>query len=394
MEIALIATEKLPVPPVRGGAIQIYLQSFSPLVAKKHHVTVFSVRDPDLPDEDQVDGVDHIHIDADHYVSGVAEHLKTGNFDLVHVCNRPAWIRTLCGAAPDSKFVLSVHNEMFAPEKISWAEGEACIRLVDQLTTVSDYIGETICERFPEARSKVETVNSGVDLDIFKPAWTDEGRVIRNNMRQQLDLEGKKVILFVGRLSKVKGPHILLEAIPEIVKSHPEAVVVFVGSKWFGENNVNKYVQFLYTLGALYPENVRFIKFVKPSDIHKLYTMSDVFVCTSQWQEPLARVHYEAMAAGLPIITTARGGNSEVINEGQNGFVIEQFEDAGQYVVKINQLLNDDTLRRRIGESGRAYAESRFGWEHVADHLQQIYERTAYGRGGDSLGRKASGTSG
>ncbi|HEU5140395.1 MAG TPA: glycosyltransferase family 4 protein [Bacillales bacterium] len=375
MKIALVATEKLPVPAVRGGAIQIYIQSFAPLIAKQYDVTVFSVKDSALPDQDNVDGIDYIHLEKKDYVSEVAKQLKKEHFDVVHICNRPAWIEMLHNASPNSSFVLSVHNEMFAAEKITTKKGEQCIQLVDRITTVSDYIANTICDRFPQAREKIETVNSGVDLETYRPPWTDEGHEIRNDMRRDLDLEGKKIILFVGRLSKVKGPHILLQAIPEIVKSHPEVVAVFVGSKWFGENDVNKYVKFLYTLGALYPDNVRFIKFVKPSDIHKLYTMSDVFVCSSQWQEPLARVHYEAMAAGLPIITTDRGGNSEVIEEGKNGFVIDQFEDAGAYVNKINRLLNDDALRRKIGKAGRVSAEEHFGWEHVADHLRRVYEK-------------------
>lgn len=386
MELALIATEKLPVPAVRGGAIQIYLEAFAPLVAQNHKVTVFSVKDSSLPERDNVNGVEYVHVDADRYVSEVADHLKNRHFDVIHVCNRPVWVETLKAASPNSKFVLSVHNEMFAPDKISQAKGEACVRAVNKITTVSDYIAETVCERFPEARGKIETVNSGVDLNTYQPAWTDEGNTIRNDMRRELDLEGKKIILFVGRLSKVKGPHILLQAIPDIVRSHPEAVMVFVGSKWFGDDNVNKYVKFLYTLGALYPENVRFIKFVKPEDIHKLYAMSDVFVCASQWQEPLARVHYEAMAAGLPIITTNRGGNSEVIYDGKNGYSIVEFEDAGAYVQKINKLLNDEALRIRMGKAGRDMAESQFGWEHVAGHLQNIYESTLTGGGGGNDG--------
>jgi spore coat protein SA len=377
MEIALVATEKLPVPAIRGGAIQIYLQSFAPLVAKNHHVTVFSVRDPALADEETVDGVTYVHVDRDDYADRVAHQLQNRRFDVVHVCNRPNWIEMFHEAAPSSKFVLSVHNEMFAPEKISTRRGKKCIHLVQKITTVSDFIAETICERFPEAREKIETVRSGVDLDTYHPPWTQEGRAFREDMRRELDLEGKKVILFVGRLSKVKGAHILLQAIPGVIEQHPEAVMVFVGSKWFGDNEVNKYVKFLYTLGALYRPHVRFIKFVKPEDIHQLYTMSDVFVCASQWREPLARVHYEAMAAGLPIITTNRGGNSEVIKEGINGTVIDHFEDASAYAEKINQLLDDDVRRRRMGKAGRERAESFHGWPHVARNLQRIYERAA-----------------
>ena len=54
--------------------------------------------------------------------------------------------------------------------------------------------------------------------------------------------------------------------------------------------------------------------------------MGDLFVCSSQWNEPLARVHYEAMAAGIPIITTNRGGNAEVMNQGKNGIIIDDYD--------------------------------------------------------------------
>lgn len=380
MRIALIATEKLPVPAVRGGAIQIYLESFAPIIAKSHDVTMISVKDSQLPDRYSENGVQYIHVDQNQYLSHVAKQLENEKFDVIHVCNRPLWVEPLHKASPNSRLILSIHNEMFAREKITKKKGTKCIALVDQITTVSDYIGETIKKRFPEAEKKITTVHSGVDLEKYRPTWTDQGQEIRNTMRKKLGLEGKKVILFVGRLSKVKGPHVLLQAVQKLIKNHPELVAVFVGSKWFGENEVNKYVKFLYTLGALYPENVQFIKFVKPSDIHKLYSMADVFVCSSQWQEPLARVHYEAMAAGLPIVTTARGGNQEVIEEGQNGYVVEQFENADVYVKHLSKLLTDEMLRKQLGRTGRMKAEEQFGWKHVADNLQRIYEEAGSGR--------------
>ena len=60
-------------------------------------------------------------------------------------------------------------------------------------------------------------------------------------------------------------------------------------------------------------DNVVFTGFIPPSEIPQYYNLGDIFVCASQWEEPLARVHYEAMAAGLPIITTDRGGNEKYL---------------------------------------------------------------------------------
>ncbi|AIE59414.1 glycosyltransferase family 4 protein [Bacillus methanolicus] len=384
MKIALAATEKLPVPAIRGGAIQIYLDSVASIIGKTADVSVISIKDPELKESEERNNVKYLRFDEDSYLEQLTTHVKNAKYDVVHICNRPTWIKTLAEASPETKFVLSVHNDMFAPDKISDQEGMDCISLVAKIITVSDYIGNTITSRFPDAQSKTKTVYSGVDLEDYHPQWTAEGSRIRRRIRDELGLEGRKVVLFVGRLSKVKGPHVLLQAMPKIIEEHPDIMMVFVGSKWFGDDNVNNYVKHLYTFGSLYLENVTFIKFVKPRDIPGLYTMSDLFVCSSQWQEPLARVHYEAMAAGLPIITSNRGGNPEVIEEEKNGFIIYDFENPDAYAIRINQLLSNTNLCQRLGKYGRAKVERDFGWETVSKNLISVYkEAMRY-----SLGRK------
>ncbi|MDQ0483396.1 glycosyltransferase family 4 protein [Guptibacillus hwajinpoensis] len=377
MNIALIATEKLPVPAIRGGAIQIYLEAVTKLLAKHHQVTVISIEDKDLQQSETVDGVHFVRMNQENYVTEIKNFISSKKFDVIHVCNRPLWIETLKESSPSSKFILSIHNEMFALGKMTDEEGEKCVSLVSKIVTVSDYIGQTITSRFPSAKGKVQTVYSGVDLTSYHPRWTAKGKQLRQSIRSQLQLSNKKIVLFVGRLSKVKGPHILLHSLPEIIAQHPDAHLVFIGSKWFGENNVNNYVKHLYTLGAMYPDNITFIKFVEPKDIPKLYSMADVFVCCSQWQEPLARVHYEAMAAGLPVLTSDRGGNPEVINEGKNGHVIHQFEEPTAYAKAINSLLSSEGTRDRLGKNGRTHVEGQFGWSRVASNLKTVYETAA-----------------
>ncbi|CAM3181400.1 glycosyltransferase family 4 protein [Sporolactobacillus spathodeae] len=376
MKLALIATEKLPVPAIRGGAIQIYLQSIASLLAASgHEVTVYSISDPALEDQEIRNGVRYEHLPVNGYQRHLSEALKNESYEIIHVCNRPSWIISLTDAAPKSRFVLSVHNEMFSESKLTQEEGDACIARLSKIVTVSDYIGRTIKDRFPQAEAITETVYSGVDLSAYHPVWTEEGQAIREQLRKSLQAADKKIILFVGRLSKVKGPHILLQAVPAIVAAHPEAFLLFVGSKWFGDNSVNNYVRHLYTLGSLQKENVGFIKFIRPDEIPALYTVSDLFVCSSQWQEPLARVHYEAMAAGLPIITTNRGGNGEVIVPDENGIILDNFDDPAAYAQAINRLFSDEAMRQRMGRASRKMAEEKYGWSRVAGQLLSVYEQ-------------------
>lgn len=375
MKLAFIATEKLPVPAIKGGAIQIYLDAIAKQIAKKHDVTIYSITHPELSKEETTNGVHYVRFEEKGFIDFVANDVNNKAFDCIHICNRPLWVEKIHEASPNSRLILSVHNEMFANDKISEEEGNRCISLTSNIVTVSDYIGETITSRFPLAKSKVKTVYSGVDVNQFHPSWTDTGQRLKRSVRDKLGLQNKKVILFVGRLSKVKGPHILLQALPKIVEQHPDAVMVFIGSKWFGDNNINNYVKHLYTLGALYPENVQFIKFIQPSEIASLFSMSDVFVCSSQWQEPLARVHYEAMACGLPIVTSKRGGNPEVIDEGRNGYVVSDFENPDAYAKVLNSLLTSSGKRLEMGKAGRKKAESAFQWHHVVSNLLRVYEK-------------------
>ncbi|WP_223700661.1 glycosyltransferase family 4 protein [Sutcliffiella deserti] len=377
MKIAYIATEKLPVPAIRGGAIQIYIDSVAAIISSKHDVTILSIQHEELEQDEKRGSVRFVRFDEKEYLPSILSHLNQETYDVIHLCNRPSWVSSVKKATPQSKIVLSVHNEMFTYEKLSDEEGKECLNLVSKVVTVSDFIGKTITDRFPFAKSKVRTVYSGVDLDTFQPCWTREGIQARKMVRDELNLSNKKVILFVGRLSKVKGPHILLQALPSIMEEHPDVMMVFIGSKWFGDDNVNNYVKHLYTLGAMYPENVTFIKFVKPADIPKLFAMSDVFVCSSQWQEPLARVHYEAMAAGLPIVTSNRGGNPEVIDEGKNGHVVSQFEDPESYAQILNSLLHDSGKREQLGRYGRRKVEKDFSWKNVEHNLLSVYEEAA-----------------
>lgn len=79
------------------------------------------------------------------------------------------------------------------------------------------------------------------------------------------------MILFVGRLTKNKGPDILIHAMKEIVKVHKDAVLVIVGGKWFSDNRVNKYIKKLHKLAKPIKEHVIFTKFIPADQIHNIF---------------------------------------------------------------------------------------------------------------------------
>lgn len=368
----MIVTEKLPVPPVRGGAIQTYVAAIAPRLAQAHDLTILGVTDPSLPERESQGGITYVRVpggDLLTYRDGVLAYLAQNSFDLIHLFNRPRLVPAVRAAAPGARIVLSMHNDMFLPHKIDPETATQAITEVERIVTVSGYVGRTIAAAYPEAEPKLQTVYSGVDLERFTPAGG-----IRSAIREAHGVKDRRVILFVGRLSPKKGADVLVRAMPAVAERNPYAALVLVGSKWYGEDRVSDYVAYVRALAARSPVPVITTGYVAADRVHEWFAAGDIFVCASQWEEPLARVHYEAMAAGLPIITTARGGNPEVVEGQGNGIVVTNPEDPAAFATAINALLANESRRTAMGRTGRQLAEQRYGWQRVADEIARIWQ--------------------
>lgn len=375
MRIAMICTEKLPIPPIRGGAIQQYIDAVLPYIQEKHDITVFSMEDPELP---QKEDNHHVHIirvggkQKQEYINNAVSRMKN-DYDLIHVFNRPQWVNTIADAFPKAAISLSIHNEMFLPSKISKADGERCVKKVKFITTVSRFISEGIKKLYPEASSKLHTVYSGVDIHRYQPIWSDEAMQIREELKTKYGISGKKVVLYVGRLSPKKGTHILLKAMDTVLSSHPDAVLVVVGSKWYGDNQEDSFVRQVKQMSQELNTDIILTGFLPPKEVISHYYLGDVFVCASQWREPLARVHYEAMAAGLPIITTDKGGNAEVVRGAGNGMVLSEYNQPQAFADAITYLFDQPSIALELGKGGRKLAEEKYSWERVANDLMGLF---------------------
>jgi spore coat protein SA len=376
MKVLIISTEKLPVPPIRGGAIQTYIAGSLPSLSKKYDITILGITDPSLPERETMDGIKYVRVPGkllEIYREGIVNYLKNETFDLIHIFNRPRLVIPVREVCPTSRLVLSMHNDMFKQEKIEPEEAKKAIAQLDKIITISNYIGKTISDLYPESATKLQTIYSGVDLDRFVPSYTEKGKRMRELIRREHGLDGKKVILFAGRLSANKGADVLVRAIPELGKKHSNLALVIVGSKWFSQNDVTDYVAYVRALAERTTVPVITTGFVAPDQIQNWFAAADVFVCPSQWQEPLARVHYEAMAAGLPIVTTARGGNPEVIEVNKNGYVVENPENAEEFVNYISTLLSNSSLCKEMGQYGRKLAEQKFNWNRVVSDISSVW---------------------
>jgi spore coat protein SA len=212
-----------------------------------------------------------------------------------------------------------------------------------------------------------------VDIHRYQPVWSAEALQIKDQLKTKYGLENKKVVLYVSRLSPKKGAHILLKAMKNLLVSHPDTALVIVGSKWYGDNQEDSYVRQVRQMSEDVDTNIIMTGFLPPKEVISHYYLGDVFVCASQWREPLARIHYEAMAAGLPIITTDKGGNAEVVRGAGNGIVIGEYNQPQAFADAITYLLDQPAIALEMGKAGRQLAEEKYSWERVAADLIRLF---------------------
>jgi spore coat protein SA len=380
MRLCLICTEKLPVPPIRGGAIQTYIEGILPYLSSVHAVTVVCRSDRGLPDREEVAGVRYARFGAgspEAYCAAAAGYLSAERpFDALVVYNRPAFVPVLLAAAAGSPAgFLSMHNDMFHPDRIDSATARAVLARVRGVVCISNFIRQTINAQQPGYAGKLRTVRSGVDLDRFRPVWAvppEERAALRRSLGLQPD---DPVVLHVSRLSRRKGNHLLAPAMALLRQAHPAAQLLVVGSSRYGTDELDSFGHALQAEARrLLGDSACFTGFIPPAQAAGLFTAGDLFICTSQWEEPLARVHYEAMAAGLAFITTDRGGNAEVVEEGGNGLIVRPHDDPAAFAACMAHLLDDAGLRDRLGRRGRQLAEERYPFRRVAAELLAVLE--------------------
>jgi len=156
-------------------------------------------------------------------------------------------------------------------------------------------------------------------------------------------------VLYLANLMESKGFINVLNIIPEVLKLYPNTVFTFAGAKTYqSEMEVAEVIVDKHHLEG----SVHFSGVVKGKEKELLLRDADIFVFPPRDQEGQPLVILEAMAAGLPIISTDRGAIKETIIDGVTGFVLYS-QDSNELLAKLMLLIEDKTLRKNMGTKGR-----------------------------------------
>lgn len=205
---------------------------------------------------------------------------------------------------------------------------------------------------------------NGVDSALFRP-----DAEARAEVRAELGLaDGTPVVIMVARLQPIKNPDLFLAVGRRVRKALPDARFWLVGGGFEAER-----LQALLDADpdpGIWLAGERF-------DVPRLLAAADLALLTSR-SEGLSNTILEAMACGLPVLATDVGGNAELVNDGETGYLLPVHE-ADPIAARVTKLLQDIPLAEKMGRRGREILEERYSLESLVERAGRYYERVIHG---------------
>jgi len=331
MKIAVLTCGLLPIPAVQGGAVEnlidFYLEYNN--LEKLYDITVYSPWDtkvkvhPALTSEVNhyifIDVTSlkarierriykHFHSSRDYYnyfiefyFEKVYADLKKRNYDLIILENSPGHAYKLSKRGFHN-LILHLHNDLLNTKSRFHDE---IFNSLKKIVTVSDFVKERVLTIHPS--SKVQTVFNGIDLKQFAPKETS--LVSRKSLGFS---EEDFVMVYSGRINKDKGISELIDALLQL-KDICQIKLMVLGSSFFNNvKNEDEFIQLLKKKAKIIKERIAFTGFIPYNQVPDFLQIADIAVLPSMWDEPFGLTIIEAMAVGLPLITTRSGGIPEI----------------------------------------------------------------------------------
>lgn len=250
-----------------------------------------------------------------------------------------------------------------------WLEDEL-IRRSDIITCSTKIYANMIREKYNLKFDKVGVITLGIEVpdDII-------GGEEEHNRGETLN------VLFVGRLEKRKGIHILMQAIPEVLKEIPDIEFTIVGRDTFFQKDEASFespegktfkTEFWDKLPEDIKNKVHLVGVVDNVELKKYYKSCDLFVAPSL-HETFGYVYLEAMSYGKPVIGCKVGGVPEVIKDGEVGILVEP-SNSKALAEAIKKAVRDYSKIIQMGTTAREYVKNNFSLYKLADETESLYK--------------------
>ncbi|MDH5690897.1 MAG: glycosyltransferase family 4 protein, partial [Candidatus Bathyarchaeota archaeon] len=222
------------------------------------------------------------------------------------------------------------------------------------------YLKRQLLDSYKVDEETIHVIYNCINTERFNP------KVEGDEIRRKFGLNDAPTILYLGRLAPYKGVHYLIRAIPLILRVKPEAKFLIAGSRRYDMLNLPKMAE---SLGVR--ESVIFTGFVPDKLVPKFYACCDIFCYPSLWEGfglPVA----EAGATGKPVVAFRMCAIPEVIENKLTGLLVEP--DHTQLAEAIIALLEDEKMRRKMGQEARNRISQLFSRRNMVEKTLGVYE--------------------
>ena len=298
----------------------------------------------------------------------IRQEVETNRPDVIH--GQHVWILSSLAAGLGVPLVLTAHGtdligydawpylRSFAARAIG-----ACAAVI----AISEDNAQLVAERFPDEADKIVRMRNGYDPSVFFTADLTREEVLGPYGVEPAFYEGRRIVLFAGKLARVKGVDVLLEAVSRYETEDPANVTLIVGD---GDVRAELEAQ----AKALGLKNVRFLGNVLQPALCRLYNVADVSVVPSR-SEGFGLVAVEAMACGVPVVASDVGGLPGIVNDAVGALVLpedpDSLSDAILGVLRREDANGRSAWRREIAASVRG----QYGQDTIIHELEELYRR-------------------
>ena len=399
-------------PRLVGGLGSYAVEMCRKYVERGNKVSVFTMNTGELPTSEEIDGVD-IHrpliVDASNiFPLFVTEDLKKwgGNIKFFtdvynyNILSASKYVNLLIKKQHNHFDITSVHDWLSSiagimiknelknmpvvvhfhsiEEQRALGGGSEVIkhlekniaRAADKIITVS-YSMKDFLISIGYPKEKIEVVYNGCDTEKYNPK--NVNKKIVEDLRAKYNITEEKVILFVGRLTWIKGVHKLINAMPEVLAEFPNTKLIILGK---GEE-YNDLISLSQKLNLYNTKIIIRSEWVSEEERIAHYALSDLCVFPSI-NEPFGIVSLEAMAMEKPIVVGARGISGlreQVVNWGENKTGIHvNGEDPHDIAWGIKEMLRNFDAAKEWGKNGRKRVLENFTLDMTAEKTLKIYE--------------------
>ena len=205
--------------------------------------------------------------------------------------------------------------------------------------------------------NNVVVLYNGIDEEQFKKEM-NENQI--NEIRNKYGLyQDDFVICYTGRFVPEKGVKEVIEAYSKL-SEYKNIVLLIIGSSWFGSNIETDYISEVRKISSNCSNRIIFTGYIDNHEVAEIESVSDIAILPSLWNDPLPLTIIEAMACGLPVITTNTGGIPEMCTNDTGVILQNDSELVKSIEIAVRKLVEDSNMRRILGDNGRKRVEDMF----------------------------------